>query len=165
MLTWFAQKRMVFAFAVPGNGINQALASEATPERFKRIEQEAKASIFGNVVNFPFYPAREVWPMTPMSIDTSNPVQTGIRTLFISGDLDCRTPAEQVEHTMEGFTNATHLIVENAGHEQAMWELDIFDHAIPDFLLGNDVSDIQAFYNDIRFIPVKGNTKGHPSLK
>ncbi|HYF69197.1 MAG TPA: alpha/beta hydrolase [Ohtaekwangia sp.] len=165
MLQWFVQKRIPFAIAVPGNGINQAIASGLSSEREKIIESQASRSLFGNVVNFPFYDARKVWPVCDVTIDTSTPLSTSVPTLFITGSLDCRTPVEQVDETMKGFSNAVHLIVENAGHEQAMWDTEIFDGAIPDFLSGLDVRKTNAFYKGIQFLPLQGSHQGHPSVK
>ena len=127
LLTWFVQKRIKFAFGVPINGINQALASGASAERWEQIEKQAKESQFGNVVNFPFYDAKAVWPENNLSFDITEPLSTNIRTLFVTGDLDCRTPIDQVNETSKGFSNYTHVIVENAGHEKAMWNVKIFD--------------------------------------
>jgi pimeloyl-ACP methyl ester carboxylesterase len=165
MLEWFVQKRLAYAFAVPGGGINQALASGVSDERLHRIERQAKESLFGNVVNYPFYDAKKIWPPTAMMLDASTQMPTAVRTLFVTGSLDCRTPVQQVNEIMNGFSNATHLIVENAGHEQAMWDTEIFDNAIPLFLLGKDVSQINAFYKEIKFIPLTGTHDGHPSIK
>jgi len=165
MLEWFAQKRIAFAFAVPGNGINQAIASGVTDERLRLIDLQAKESPFGNVVNFPFYDARKVWPQTELPMDTAKPLTTSVRTLFITGSLDCRTPVQQVNETIKEFDNAIHLVVENAGHEQAMWDREIFDEAIPQFLTGHDVSKINASYKEIKFIPLTGSGKDHPSMR
>jgi pimeloyl-ACP methyl ester carboxylesterase len=153
MLKLFVQKRIAFAFALPGNGINQAIASGVSDERLNTIEAQSKESLFGNVVNFPFYDARKAWPANPAAMDTSKPLSTTVRTLFITGSLDCRTPVQQVHEIMQGFSNATHLVVENAGHEQAMWDTQIFDEAIPQFLSGRDVSKVNAFYKEIKFAP------------
>lgn len=165
MLRWFVQKRIPFILALPGNGINQAIASWAPAERWKRIESEAKNSVFGNVVNFPFYEASKVWPRETLEIDTSLPLKSNVRTLFVSGDLDCRTSVRQTDGISEGFSNFTHLVVKNAGHEQAMWNITIFDEAIPNFLKGEDVSDIRAAYKEIKFIPLSGPSDKHPSTK
>jgi pimeloyl-ACP methyl ester carboxylesterase len=153
MLKLFVQKRIVFAFALPGNGINQAIASGVSDERLSIIEAQSKESLFGNVVNFPFYDARKAWPANAVPMETNKPLSTAVRTLFITGSLDCRTPVQQVNEIMQGFSNATHLVVENAGHEQAMWDTEIFDEAIPQFLAGHEVSNVKAFYKEIKFVP------------
>lgn len=165
MLEWFVQKRLAFAYAVPGNGINQALASGVSDERLLEIEKQVNGNLFGNVVNFPFADARKVWPNNVVKWERSTESTNSVRTLFVTGSLDCRTPVQQVNETMKGFNNATHLIVENAGHEQAMWDTEIFDEAIPQFLLDKEVSHIKAVYKEIKFIPLTGAHDGHPSIK
>ncbi len=165
MLSWFAQKRMVFALAISGNGINQQLASGVSPTRLATIKKEADESIFGNVVNFPFSAARDYWVANKLTFDASIPLQTDIPTLFITGGLDCRTPVEQVKETMRGFSNALHVEVENAGHEQAMWEKETFDGIIPDFLLGKKIANTNPYYSEVEFIPLEGKTKKHPSVR
>ncbi len=166
ILEWFVQKRIALAFACPGSGINQGLASGASAKRWTQIEKEASESIFGNAMNFPFSAARKVWPTNNLSLDTTVPVSSGVRTLFVSGDLDCRTPVQQTNEIASQFANHTHLIVENAGHDQAMWDADVFDKAIPQFLKGEDVGHIKASYGDaVKFLPITGAVEGHPSVE
>ncbi|GAA5032908.1 hypothetical protein GCM10011506_22900 [Marivirga lumbricoides] len=165
ILKWFLQKRVVFALAVSGNGLNQQLASGVDESRWDLIEKEAKASVFGNIVNFPFSAAKDHWVSNKLSFDPSIPIVTNIPTLFITGELDCRTPAEQVTETMKGFNNALHVEVKNAGHEQAMWERETFDKIIPMFLKGESVEKVETNYSDLTFIKLKGKTKRHPSLR
>ncbi len=165
MLAWFAQKRLPFSLAIPGGGINQQLASGASPARWSQIELEAEASMFGNVVNFPFSSAKDHWVPNHLSFDPSAPLTTAIPTLFITGDLDCRTPIEQVEETMNGFENAVHVTVENAGHEQAHWDAEAADEIIPSFLKGEKINQTSIHYGDIEFIKVIGKATGHASLR
>ncbi len=37
--------------------------------------------------------------------------------LFVSGDLDGRTPITNAEEVMQGFPNSAHIVVEQVGHE------------------------------------------------
>lgn len=164
MLQFFAQKRIVFALAISGQGINQQLASGASTERWNAIQQQARASIFGNVVNFPFSAAKPHWVTNTLSFDASQPVKTQIPTLFITGSLDCRTPVAQVEKTMEGFSNAQHIILENAGHEQVLWDKEVIEEIIPKFLSNEKMKSSKLYYADMNFINVVGNASGHPAL-
>lgn len=165
MLSWFAQKRVAFALAVSGNGINQQIASSVSKSRWAAIEKEANESLFGNVVNFPFSAAKDHWISSELSFDSSIPIVTNIPTLFITGGLDCRTPVEQVTETMKGFNNAIHIEVENAGHEQAMWQKETFDEIMPMFLLGKKIENRKTYYTEVKFIPLEGKTKRHPSAR
>ena len=46
--------------------------------------------------------------------------KSSIRTLFISGTMDSNTPSSNVEELEKGFSNANHLIIHNAGHEDML---------------------------------------------
>lgn len=165
MLTWFAQKRMVFGLAVPAASINLQLASGATSERWQKILQEAENSLFDNVVNFPFSAVKDHWLTDNLAFEPIAPLKTNIPTLFITGTLDCRTPEEQVDETMKTFSNAKHIKVVNSGHEQTLWNKRIFDEAIPNFLLNKEIKITKAYYGDIKFLPLEGPSDGHPSIK
>ncbi len=164
ILTWFIQKRVGYALQLPGQGINQQLASGVSDERWVQIKNEVNKSIFGNAVNFPFSAAKAVWPETQLSFDSTLPVKTKIPTLFITGILDCRTPVEQVDNIMEGFANASHIKVENAGHEQAQWDIDVADKIIPAFIQGENIESGFESYSKINFIKLTGEVSGHPSI-
>mgnify|MGYP000209037437 CR=1 FL=1 len=165
MLTWFVQKRMVFGLVFPGKGINQGLASGVSNERWSIIQQEANESIFSNVVNFPFSAAKDHWATAPLALNTLLPLKTDIPTLFVSGTLDARTPVEQVEETIKGFSNAIHIKVKYAGHEQAMWNAKTFNKTIPAFLTGKQVEEEEVSNGIIKFLALEGPTNDHPSIK
>ena len=165
MLSWFVQKRMTFALELPGQGINQQLASAASPQRWSLIDKESSKSEFGNIVNFPFSALIDHWPETRLSFDSSIAMQTEIPTLFITGKLDCRTPVQQTEEIMRGFTNAVHIQVENAGHEQAQWEQELVDTIIPSFMIGECIRATTVYYPKLKFIPLSGEGFGHPSIR
>ncbi|UII20478.1 alpha/beta hydrolase [Fulvivirga ligni] len=165
LLTWFVQKRISFAIGLPGQGINQQLASGSSQARWSEIQKEAQESIFGNVVNFPFSAVKDHWPTIDLSFDPSIPIKSEIPTLFITGTLDCRTPVQQVEETIEGFVNAIHVQVENAGHEQAQWDADVANKIVPTFLKGETNISTNAYYSEIEFIQLTGKASGHPSIK
>ena len=165
MLQWFVQRRIVFGLGVAGNGINQYLASGASEGRWARIVKEAEESLFGNAVNFPFSAAKDHWVETEMSIDPTLPIQSDIPTLFISGTLDARTPPAQIHETMKGFSEAYHIEIENAGHDQVLWNIETFDNNIPAFLKGEAISSGTSYYSDIEFFPVVGEVEGHPAVE
>ncbi|MEQ8304918.1 MAG: alpha/beta hydrolase [Cyclobacteriaceae bacterium] len=165
ILTFFVQKRMTFALGLPGQGINQQLASGAGDSRWSTITKEASESPFGNVVNFPFAAVKDHWISTELSFDPSIPLRTEIPTLFLTGSLDCRTPVEQVEETMLGFVNAAHVKVVNAGHEQAQWDADVANKIIPSFIKGENIESTTVYYSDLEFINVTGKVSGHPSIR
>ncbi len=88
-----------------------------------------------------------------------------MRTLFLSGTLDWNTPPHQAEEVRWGFSNGTHLIVENAGHEQILPQPAIAK-AILDFLRGRDVRNVKVVLPMMKFVPIEGGGSGptHPAL-
>jgi pimeloyl-ACP methyl ester carboxylesterase len=136
ILQEFVQKRIVLAFALSGNGLTQGLASGVSDQRLEVIEREARESIFGNAVNFPYAPLIPIWPSINPEIDFTTPVTSNIRTLFLSGDLDARTPVYQTEAIRKGFPNSVHIVVTNAGHEQVLPNPEVRE-IIQSFLMGD----------------------------
>lgn len=166
LLTWFALKRAGAALGV--HGMNEAMdvASGASPARFARIEEQAKTSRFADVMNFPHPRATASWDVPDLGEEFRAPLVSAVRTLFISGELDCNTPPHQAEALRWGMADATHLIVANAGHEQTFFGNDTSIPVIVDFLAGRDVRDRQITSPPLRFVPLEGKDPQafHPSL-
>ena len=94
------------------------------------------------------------------------PLVSDVRTLLLSGSLDWNTPPYQAERLRWGMPNATHISVENAGHEQVLPQPKI-QQAIFRFLRGEDVSDVHVSLPPLRFVPLDGFDAevGHPSVE
>ncbi|MEM1219421.1 MAG: alpha/beta hydrolase, partial [Bacteroidota bacterium] len=165
LLQWFIQKRMIQGIGIPGQGINQQLATGASLERWATILAEAEDSPYGNVVNFPFSALHDHWLENELPFATDQGIQTEIPALFITGMLDCRTSVSQVEEIRQGFSQSVHVTVKGAGHEQAMWEEEAFDQFIPAFLQGQALEDAETLYTSITFIPLEGPSDRHPALR
>ena len=129
-------------------------ASGATPERWARIHAEAARSRFGNVVNFPYPHVGDVLDIPDLGDEFRRPLVSDVRTLFLTGTLDWNTPPYQAEEVRWGFTNATHIIVENAGHEQIL-PLPEIQAAGARFLRGEDVRDVHVELPPLRFVPIR----------
>ncbi|MGB0716476.1 MAG: alpha/beta fold hydrolase [Phycisphaerae bacterium] len=157
VLTWFVQKRIGLLARVSGMSFLVDAASGASPGRMATIREQAKASIFGNVMNFPFLYERvtDVWQANILDEEFRQPVISDVRTLFLSGTLDWNTPPYQAEQVRWGFSRSTHLIVENAGHEQVLPQPAIQD-AVVSFLRGNDVHDVKVVLPSPVFVPLAG---------
>ncbi len=167
VLQWFVQKRIAYAFAIPGNGLTQGIASGVSTRRWRKIDREEDRSIFKNVVNFPFYDIKEIWPTVSLEVDTRKKDKNDIRTLLLSGDLDCRTPPSQAEALYDKFNNIqAHIVVKNAGHEQILTNEEV-KRTILSFLSGNEVSKSFPSNDEIVFIPFTGKSEkvSHPSIE
>lgn len=141
-------------------------ASEAGEERWARIEREAAKSPFGNAANIPFPEARAAAPFLPdLGPAFRAPVTSGVRTLFLSGSLDCNTPAAQASIVRRGVPNSVEIVIENAGHEDA---LDMPEaHALARrFFAGEDVSGARLARPVPRFVPLTGSdpAASHPAV-
>jgi pimeloyl-ACP methyl ester carboxylesterase len=72
------------------------------------------------MTNYPFPGVCQAMDL-PMLPDTFRaPVTSDVPTLFVSGTHDSNTPPAQAEAVAARFSQATHVIVENAGHESTL---------------------------------------------
>ena len=140
-------------------------SSGVTAGRRSLIDAQAKTSRFADVINFP-YDVDDVWNAPDLGDTFRSPLLSPVRTLFVSGDLDCNTPPYQAEELRWGMTNTTHLIVRNAGHEQTFWQNGTALPVLRDFLAGRDVADRFITYPALRFVPLEGTDPQvtHPSV-
>jgi len=166
LLTWFVRKRAGAAIGV--HGMNEAMdvASGVSPAREALIAEQARTSRFADVINFPHPYATAAWPVPDLGEGFRAPLVCGVRTLFVSGELDCNTPPYQAETLRWGMPNSTHLIVPNAGHEQTFFQNDSARTVIADFLAGRDVHDRHILSPPLRFVPLEGHDPEatHPSV-
>jgi pimeloyl-ACP methyl ester carboxylesterase len=114
-------------------------ADGAGARRLEQIRAESPSSVFGELTNYPFPDVCAALGDVDLGDEGRGPIVASVPTLFVSGTLDSNTPPYQAETVRWGLTDATHLIVDNAGHEdtQPMPEVQ---KAIFDFLAGKDVS-------------------------
>ncbi|HXV13162.1 MAG TPA: alpha/beta fold hydrolase [Candidatus Krumholzibacteria bacterium] len=104
-------------------GLNRSLvracmdcASGASLERWRRIEDEARATLLGRTIDFPFPEVCDAIGRPDLGDAFRAPLHSRVPTLFVTGTLDARTPADNVADLAPGFLNARHLVVEDAGH-------------------------------------------------
>ena len=76
-------------------------ASHGSPERLKRIQREAKSSLVGSLMDFPFPDVCEAWGARDAGPLFRSPVKSNLPVLFISGTLDGRTPVSNAEEIRE----------------------------------------------------------------
>lgn len=154
ILQWFVQKRWGF------HGINlmsQLMdgASGASPERWAMIEAQARQSQFGTMANVGWPQLYEVLEVEDLGEDFRAPLISPVRILMLSGSLDWNTPPYQAERVRFGLPNSSHIIVENAGHEQILPQPHV-QRAILTFLMGQNVKSEQISLPKMKFVPIKG---------
>lgn len=168
MLAWFTQKRFRSVYGTQAMSATMDLASGASKERLLRIAQEEKETIFPHLINISLDVAhmmKGIWPNPDLGSEFRAPLISNVRTLFMSGTLDCNTPPYQAEEVRWGFSNSSHIIVKNAGHEQITTH-EAAEETLLKFLKGENVDDVALSHPPIQFIPVKGESKDlwHPSM-
>lgn len=95
-------------------------SSGASPSRWSTIMHEEKNTIVGRLIDFPFPEVCVAWGSSDLGAGFRGPLRSRIPTLFLSGSLDGRTPVSNAEIIREGFPNSAHMIVEGAGHADAL---------------------------------------------
>lgn len=127
-------------------------ASGASRERLEVIARQEPSPFFGRMTNFPFPGACGALEL-PMLPDTfRGPVTSDVPALFISGTHDSNTPPSQAELVASRFSRASHLIVENAGHESTL-VAEVRD-AIVSFLRSDRVESRRLSAPPVKFLPV-----------
>ncbi|MEM7352974.1 MAG: alpha/beta fold hydrolase, partial [Acidobacteriota bacterium] len=94
-------------------------ASGASAERRRLIARQKAApeNLLGDAIMAPYYPEVCSAIGGPDLGDAfRGPLASDVPVLFVSGDLDVRTPPQNVQEIAGGFARHTHLLVENASH-------------------------------------------------
>jgi pimeloyl-ACP methyl ester carboxylesterase len=130
-------------------------ASGQTAERRERIAREAKGRLLEDLFNFPFPDVCEEWKAPDLGDDFRAPVKSEVPVLFISGTLDARTPISNAEEYRKGFTNSTHIIIENAVHSDPLFlSSPKIKDGMMEFLRGETVKETKIVGTPIKFMPL-----------
>ena len=97
-------------------------ASGASPARRRRIAEEARTALLGDAMNFPFPEICRAVDVEDLGEEFRRPVRSAVPALVISGTLDGRTPPANAEQVLEGLPNGIHILVDGAGHGDALFE-------------------------------------------
>ncbi|QSX76631.1 alpha/beta fold hydrolase [Lysobacter arenosi] len=118
------------------------VASGQSPQRRALVEAQARKSLFGDALNFPFPQIADGLGLVDLGEAFRGPLRSDVPVLFISGTLDGRTPPANAEAIKPGITNSTSLLVRGASHDNEMWLGNaVIAGNIADFLAGRDVHD------------------------
>jgi pimeloyl-ACP methyl ester carboxylesterase len=105
------------------NGLSRSLtrtcmdcASGASAQRWRCIQEEARTTLLGRTIDFPFPEICDAVGNPDLGDAFRAPIASNAEVLFITGTLDVRTPAANVADLAPGFPNHCHLVVEDAGH-------------------------------------------------
>jgi hypothetical protein len=126
-------------------------ASSASKERYDRILKEGKTALLGNAMNTPDIFAG--WQNVDLGDEFRKSFKSKIATLFISGSMDSNTPSSNVDEIIKSFSNAYHIVVKNAGHEDMLPSEEV--HAAVTFFMRNETVDhINLTLPRLEFIPI-----------
>jgi pimeloyl-ACP methyl ester carboxylesterase len=102
---------------IGGMGEAMDAASGISPERARLVARQARTSLLGDALNFPIpHIDTAVLGVQDLGEAFRRPVTSDVPTLFLSGTLDGRTYPESAAKIARRFSRATHVIVENGGH-------------------------------------------------
>jgi len=91
-------------------------ASYASSERLALIAQQKPHTLLGDAINFPFPDICSAIDAEDLGSEFRLPAISDVPVLFISGDLDARTPIENAQQAALGFPNSQQVIIHGAGH-------------------------------------------------
>ena len=91
-------------------------ASGISPERNARIKKEAAETLLGDVIDLPGPDVCDAWVPNDLGPAFRGPLTSDVPALFITGDIDGRTPTVNAELVRKGFTHQHLIEVENAAH-------------------------------------------------
>ncbi|MNK93132.1 Tripeptidyl aminopeptidase precursor [compost metagenome] len=97
------------------------VASGQSPQRRALVEQQARRSLFGDALNFPFPAMADGLGLVDLGEGFRAPLHSDVPVLFISGTLDGRTPPANADALRPGFGRSTALLVRGASHDNEMW--------------------------------------------
>lgn len=104
-----------------GMGMGMDLASGITPHRRKLIEIQAKTTLLGDAINFPYLHHYDALPELVAGPEFRAPYPSELPVLCISGTLDGRTSVGNAVETLRYLPNGRHLVLEGAGHSDPLF--------------------------------------------
>ena len=145
-------------------GIDSAMAlmmdasSGGSPQRLKQIAHETsdEKNLLGDAMNFNLYPeVAEACGNPDLGAEFRGPFDCDRPVLFVSGSLDGRTPPENVEDIIAGFSQAAHVVVEGTGHDSREWISPEYCQLVRSFLAGETVESQTIQLPPLEFMPIR----------
>lgn len=106
---------------IPAMPLVMDVASGATAARRALVLREQERSVLGAALNFPWLTLGEGLGLPDLGDGFRAPITSEVPALFVSGTMDGRTPVSNAREVMQGFRNARHLILDQAGHDDDLW--------------------------------------------
>lgn len=96
-------------------------SSGVSPERRRKIKQEAGKTLLGDLIDLPQPDVCDAWGNPDLGARFRSSVKSRVPVLFISGSFDVRTPVSNAEEVRRGFPNSRHLIIKGAVHSDPLF--------------------------------------------
>ena len=125
-------------------------ASFASRARLERIRREADNTILGATIDFPFPDICEGWKVPELGDSFRKSLHSDLPVLFITGEMDGRTPVSNAKEVAAGFPNHQHLLVANAAH--GIIGYPELTPAMMAFLRGQRISQTRVSFPEWKFI-------------
>lgn len=96
---------------------NSVTCAEDAPRFAGAVERPAlEATAMGTLMLDAMQAICDAWPRGPVDADFSEPLDSAVPALLLSGEFDPATPASYGEAAAQGFRNGRHLVVPGQGH-------------------------------------------------
>src|SRR5262245_1842926 len=129
--------------------------SGISPERRRQIAREARETLLGEIIDFPFLDVCDAWGNPDLGEDFRKPVKSTVPALFISGTLDVRTPISNAEEVRQGFGVSSHLIIEGAMHSDPLFlSSPKIKDVMLEFMKGEPLSKTRIVLPALKFMQV-----------
>jgi len=141
----------------PPMGYLMDCASGASEARAARIARELDdpQHVLGDGLAAPFHlPSCAAAGDVDLGEDFREPFACDVPTLFVSGELDPRTPPANVEALAPGFSEHAHVVVTNTGHGERELESPEYRALVAAFLRGEPVASTTIELPPVAFRPL-----------
>lgn len=129
-------------------------ASGVTRKRWKKVRRQARKVVLGRLTDYPFPDVCDAWQVRDLGDGYRSELRSDVRTLFISGTLDGRTPVSNATEIGRGMRSSEHLVIEGSGHNFLMRPDPRLLEVVRDFLSGRPISDNRFSVLPLRFDPI-----------
>lgn len=148
------------------DGLHDGLCVRFVNERRKQIAREARATLLGDVMDFPFPDACTAWGNPDAGPAFRAAAKSSVPTLFISGTLDVRTPPTNADEVRKGFPNSIHLIIDGAVHSDPLFLSSPQNKDVMlEFMKGQKISTTNIKLEPLKFAPLNPPKQSSPALR
>lgn len=143
-------RRATMSLSIPMNRIMD-LACGASPDRVRLSVAQAKDSLLGGVPNFGLLETGDVWDVHDIGQARWHGQMSGTPALIVVGDLDARTPIENIPDVKRVLPNSAVITVRNATHTFPLFACPELNEVLRRFADGQEVSSAEVSLPEIRF--------------